>query len=47
MHLKHLKKHLNTLKKVIEKHTENPDKTFTTYVSNIYNIHINTLAAYV
>jgi hypothetical protein len=36
-------KHLKT----IVKHTQHPDKTLATYMSNICNIEINTIATYV
>jgi hypothetical protein len=42
MHLKHLQKQL----KIIANIGKHPDKTLTTYVWNICNIQINTLATY-
>jgi hypothetical protein len=47
-HLKHVSETLiKTHKKTIAKHTQDPDKIFATYVWNICNIQINTLATYV
>ena len=45
--MKQLKHASKTFAKTLEKHTQHPDKTLVTFVWNICNIQINTLATYI